>query len=114
MDAGHLTQIFVFAGATVAVGRFVVTTFGKAEGGIAALFVPPDQTLGWPRGVQESDEHWGWHPGIPPATEVFDAAGDEPGRDDRGGPPAEAPLPTGRFVVEPAPVAPIRFRTRPH
>jgi hypothetical protein len=113
VDAGQLTQAFIIAGILLGIGRLVVTTVGRAEGGIAILFVPPDRRLGWPHGVQESDEPWGWHPPATTPTEVFEAAG----LDNEPTLPAEAPLPepvAGSFVVDPKPVDPITFHARRH
>ena len=61
MDAPSLiTLAAVVAAAVVIVPRVVLESAGRASDGIAQLFVPPDRGLGWPRGVQEGDDPWGW------------------------------------------------------
>ncbi|HEY7970713.1 MAG TPA: hypothetical protein VID95_12015 [Candidatus Limnocylindrales bacterium] len=61
MDAPSLvTLAAVVVAAVVIVPRVVLESAGRASDGIAALFVPPDRALGWPRGVQEGDDPWGW------------------------------------------------------
>ena len=61
MDAPSLvTLAAVVAAAVVIVPRLVLESAGRASDGIAQLFVPPDRALGWPRGVQEGDDPWGW------------------------------------------------------
>lgn len=62
MDAPSLvTLAAVVAAAVVIVPRLVLESAGRASDGIAQLFVPPDRSLGWPHGVQEGDDPWGWH-----------------------------------------------------
>ena len=113
MDAAELTKLFALVIVLIGLGRFVLTSLDRAEHGFASLFVPPDRALGWPRGVQESDEPWAWRAS---ATEVED-----PGLTPPGGPgqrtvldpPPEAE-PRRSLVVPVHPVAPIRFSLRPH
>jgi hypothetical protein len=89
--------------------RLVLGTLDRAEAGFASLFVPPDRTLGWPRGVQESDAPWGWHPPLDPL------------RDDSPEPMADlssyaVPLVlTGHmtYVERPHRVAPVHVRALP-
>jgi hypothetical protein len=113
MDAAQLSEIFAVVAVSVGLGRYVFGSLDRAEQGFASLFVPPDHRLGWPRGVQESDEPWGWHPPIRPELPVIDA--DNPGNDDGV---RETGIwldpPKGQFVVPLRPVAPVRFRPRPH
>jgi hypothetical protein len=114
MDASPITQALILFALATATTRFVLTPLARAGDGIATLFGPQDQTLGWPRGVQESDEPWAWR--IPRQAVVDPSAP----RNDRG----HDPLPdlsevwlearTGTFVVPLAPVAAIRLRVRPH
>jgi len=81
MDAPSLiTLAAVVATAVVIVPRVVLESAGRASDGIAQLFVPPDRGLGWPRGVQEGDDPWGWQS---PAevSRVQAAAIDERSRD---------------------------------
>jgi hypothetical protein len=59
----------------VFVPRILMQSVGRASDGIAQLFVPPDRALGWPRGVQESDEPWAWRE---PAAGSRDATTAEP------------------------------------
>ncbi|HLO35607.1 MAG TPA: hypothetical protein VK194_05975, partial [Candidatus Deferrimicrobium sp.] len=82
MDASQLGQIVALVAVATVVARVVMGSVARAGEGMATLFVPPDRTLGWPHGVQEGDEPWGWRgrlrmegptPGGP--------AGDDPGRD---------------------------------
>jgi hypothetical protein len=78
MDAPSLvTLAAVLAAAVVIVPRLVLESAGRASDGIAHLFVPPDRTLGWPHGVQESDDPWGWHS---PAEVARAIAGDDGGQ----------------------------------
>jgi hypothetical protein len=49
-------------------GRRAFGALGGSSDVMASLFVPPDRRLGWPRGVQESDEPWGWR--SPPEESV--------------------------------------------
>jgi len=61
MDAPSLiTLAAVVAIAVLVVPRLVLESARRASDGIAHLFVPPDRALGWPRGVQEGDDPWGW------------------------------------------------------
>jgi hypothetical protein len=41
----------------------VAVSAGHAGDIVAQLFVPPNRSLGWPHGVQETDEPWGWRDG---------------------------------------------------
>ena len=112
MDAAHLAQLILYGGILFVLVRFLVTTLDRAESGFASLFVPPDRTLGWPRGVQESDEPWAWRA---PTAHVED-----PGLEPPGGPGErtmiEAPAADARrsLVVPVRPVAPVHFNLRPH
>jgi len=89
--------------------RFVIRTFSLTEAGFASLFVPPDRTLGWPHGVQESDAPWGWRPPI----DEINGEGTDPVADL----PSDAADPlivrAGSYVEPTRPVAPIRFRGLP-
>ena len=61
MDApSFVTLAVVIAAALVIVPRLVLESAGRASDGISQLFVAPDWSLGWPRGVQEDDDPWGW------------------------------------------------------
>lgn len=111
MDAAQLTKLFALVIVLIGLGRFVLTSLDRAEHGFASLFVPPDRSLGWPHGVQESDEPWAWRA---PATV------EDPGLAPPGGPgqridPEPSPAEPRRSLVVPVhPVAPIRFSLRPH
>ena len=116
MDATQLVELIAIGATLTVTIRSAVRTLDHAESGFASLFVPPDQTLPWPRGVQESDSPWGWHPPIRSAK-------DEDGLHDLssttaaslpGDPPAIGPE-TGhsRYEARPIRVDPIRFRTLP-
>jgi hypothetical protein len=60
MDAPDLVALVVCVAALFIAPRLLLRGVSLSDG-IAQLFVPPDRTLGWPRGVQESDDPWGWH-----------------------------------------------------
>jgi hypothetical protein len=112
MDASRLMITFAILLAGIGISRFVLSTMGRAGDVMAALFVPPDRALGWPHGVQESDEPWGWR--RPPSI-----ASERPidPNDGGGGPahPGEWTEPAaGRFVVPVDRVAPIHLGVRPH
>jgi hypothetical protein len=64
MDA-PLIQLLTIGALLFLVARFGLHSFEQAEAGFASLFVPPNRTLPWPRGVQESDSPWAWRPGSP-------------------------------------------------
>jgi hypothetical protein len=75
MDAPSLvTLAAVIAAAVVIVPRLVLESAGRASDGIAQLFVPPDRALGWPHGVQEGDDPWGWRSGAEASRSVAAAA----------------------------------------
>ena len=57
-----LAQLLTIGALLFIVARFGLHSFEQVEAGFASLFVPPDRTLPWPRGVQESDNPWGWRP----------------------------------------------------
>jgi hypothetical protein len=113
MDASRLTITFAIVLIGLGLGRFVVSSVGRAGDVMAALFVPPDQALGWPRGVQEGDAPWGWRGMASPAADRPIDRGDD---DDH----ASSELrewrdpPPGSFVVPVDRVAPVRFGVRPH
>src|SRR5215216_4472951 len=112
MDAAHLSELFLFVAVLIGFGRFLIGSLNQAENGFASLFVPPDRTLGWPRGVQESDDPWGWRPGSP--TEVF-ASPDLPDVETvRTVPDDWMVYRAGSFVIPVRRVAPIRLELRPH
>jgi hypothetical protein len=113
MDASRLLITFTILLAGIGISRFVVTTMGRAGDVMATLFVPPDRALGWPRGVQESDEPWAWRrsPGLAAerAIDPNDDGGDGPAEPTEWTDPA-----AGRFVVPVDRVAPIHLGVRPH
>ena len=113
MDASRLLITFTILLAGAGISRFVVTTMGRAGDVMATLFVPPDRALGWPRGVQESDEPWGWRRPAGVATERPTEPND--GGDEGSGDPREWTDPkAGRFVVPVDRVAPVHLGVRPH
>jgi len=61
-DAPNLPLALIVLGLFFAVPRLAVSA-GRVGDVVAQLFVPPNRGLGWPHGVQESDEPWGWHVG---------------------------------------------------
>ena len=112
MDAGQILQLFVLLAVVSAIGQLVIGSAGRASDGLANLFVPPDRGLGWPRGVQESDEPWGWRT---PSLATAEAAMDDPGDDAPPDEPGAWSEPRrGGLVVPPTRVKPIRLVVRPH
>ena len=113
MDASRLLITFTILLAGIGISRFVLTTMGRAGDVMATLFVPPDRALGWPRGVQESDEPWAWRrsPALAAERPI------EPNDDGGDGPadPTQFTNPkAGRFVVPVDRVAPVHLGVRPH
>jgi hypothetical protein len=110
MDPTNLVALVFVAIGVWLVSRPLVQSVGTAGDVVAQLFVPPNRTLGWPRGVQESDAPWGWRaPGIGEALTVNPG----PATDAESDPVDLDALPAvraGSFVV---PVQPVR-RSRPH
>src|SRR5689334_22135263 len=78
MDAPSLVVVALVVLGLIFGPRFVLESVGRTGDGLAALFVPPDRSLGWPRGVQEADEPWGWHviAGAEPANGLAGLASD--------------------------------------
>jgi hypothetical protein len=109
MDAAHLAQLMALAGIVFGLARFLLHSLDRAEAGFASLFVPPDQTLGWPHGVQESDAPWGWQP----PAETIDPEADELVAD--FDPDTQAPtiVHMGSYVEPTQRVAPVHLRTLP-
>jgi hypothetical protein len=75
MDAPNLLLPMIIVGLFFVVPRLAISA-GRAGDVVAQLFVPPNRGLGWPHGVQESDEPWGWHVG--PTGGGPDDPGSEP------------------------------------
>jgi len=97
----------------VGLGRLVVAAAGSTGDVMATLFVPPDRALGWPHGVQESDEPWGWRRAAPSGPHR--AAEDDTGSGSGSGPPSDwTDLPGGTFVVPLGPVDTVHVGVRPH
>jgi hypothetical protein len=116
MDASQLPLTFAIAVVAVGATRVVMSSLGRAGDGIATLFVPPDRTLPWPRGVQEGDEPWGWRGAAP--TGAAPPVDPGAGEDDQGtGVDRDVawtePL-DGPFVVPLGPVDPVQVGVRPH
>ena len=113
MDAADLAQTIALLAIVMFGCRYGIATFTRAGEGIATLFVPPDRTLGWPRGVQEGDEPWGWRPAQVAAS--LPLIGRDRADDDL--PPGERiPLvvPAGSFMVPVGPVKPVHLAIRSH
>jgi len=115
MHAIQIVELFVVGAILSTALRFMHHSLCAAEEGFASLFVMVDRTtLGWPRGVQESDEPWGWHEGLLPPPE-------RPGGPDDDGPDAGSgarwlltqPVPGG-LVVPVDRVRPVHLGVRPH
>ena len=68
MDAPNLLFSLVIVLVLILTPRLLLSSVGAAGDIVAALFVPPDQSLGWPHGVQESDDPWGWHGSVEPGS----------------------------------------------
>ena len=109
MDAGQLAQLLTLGACLYLATRFGLGALDRAEAGFASLFVPPDRTLGWPRGVQESDAPWGWQPPVDPLDELSA----EPVADLASEPPAVILAGHMRYVERTRRVAPVRFRALP-
>lgn len=114
MDAVPLTQLFATGALLFVVVRFALRSLSQAEAGFASLFVPPDRTLPWPRGVQESDSPWGWRPPAEPDDavewELDGSAVDLEAVLAQASPPVAG---HSRYIEPPHRVDPIRFRTLP-
>ena len=111
MDAVQLVQLLTIGACLYAAARFGLGSLDRAEAVFASLFVPPDRTLGWPRGVQESDAPWGWQPPINPL--VDDAAGSEAVTELAAEPPAVLLSGHSSYVERPHRVDPVHVRTLP-
>ena len=75
MDAPNLVALAICVAALLLAPRLLLHGVSHMSDGIAQLFVPPDRTLGWPHGVQEGDDPWGWRE---PAPTSFAADGVAP------------------------------------
>jgi hypothetical protein len=108
MDPGQVVTLAIMAVAIVYGSRLVLGSVGAAGDVVAQLFVPPDQSLGWPRGVQEGDAPWGWRA---PAFALDPDETLDPGEGPGGGiadlDELTTPIRAGSFVV------PVQ-RVRPH
>ncbi|MBA2719482.1 MAG: hypothetical protein H0U52_09625 [Chloroflexi bacterium] len=60
MDLSTLVAWLAIGTLGLFIGRHVIGALSRSSDVMASLFVPPDRTIGWPIGVQESDEPWGW------------------------------------------------------
>jgi hypothetical protein len=60
VDQPNLLSLILIVVVLVLAPRFAVRTMGLTGDLLAQLFVPPGRALGWPHGVQESDEPWAW------------------------------------------------------
>ena len=73
MDTPNLLVAAIVVVAFIVAPCVLLQSVGRTGDGMAQLFVPPDRTLGWPRGVQESDEPWAWRkPVAAPTPEIAD------------------------------------------
>jgi hypothetical protein len=110
MDAAQLTQLITIGALLFLSMRTVLRTLDRAETGFASLFVPPDRTLPWPRGVQESDSPWGWRPPLSSIEGAEDGDGSEVDLEAAMTAPAHG---HSRYVEPPHRVDPIHVRTLP-
>ena len=112
MDPSRFTIALAIVLVAIGLSRFL-NTAGRAGDTMAALFVPPDRSLGWPHGVQERDEPWAWRaPARSSATEIRppdDGAASGSGDERSWGDP-----PPDRYVVPVAPVDPVHLGARRH
>jgi hypothetical protein len=115
MDAANLAVGGALAIVAFVVGRGLFSSLGTASDCMASLFVPPDRALGWPHGVQERDDPWGWRaaPSASSAGPQQGADGDDDGAG-RSGPIDPLAPRQGTFVVPVGRVAPVRLGVRPH
>ena len=118
MDVARLTLAAVLILAAYGFVRFVSGPMSRTGELMASLFVPPDRSLGWPHGVQERDEPWGWRPPASPALEILRPVATAAIEDD---PPHAVPDVvlgrrgwSGPYVVAVGRVAPIQFAVRRH
>lgn len=65
MDVPNVIAVAVTVAAVLLAPRLLLDGVGLVGDGIAQLFVPPDRALGWPHGVQEGDDPWGWREPAP-------------------------------------------------
>ena len=112
MDASRLTVVFAILIGAYGFGRLVFGPVSRTGDIMAALFVPPDRTLGWPRGVQERDDPWAWRPGLATEQPTDDTAGPGAGAD-LGAVLSLPAAARGGYVEPPRKVTPIRFRALP-
>lgn len=112
MDASQLTA-FVVLVITIALSRLIFSGTLGAGDVMASLFVPPDRALGWPHGVQESDEPWGWRKPSPPVAAVPSMPDD--GAGGTSGPTTGDRIEPreGTYVVPVERVRPVRLVVRP-
>jgi hypothetical protein len=60
MDPTNVVALAFLAVAVWLISRPLLESAGGTGDFLAQLFVAPDRSLGWPRGVQEGDAQWGW------------------------------------------------------
>ena len=71
MELSTLAIWIAIVAGLIGLARRVLGAMGSSSDVMASLFVPPDRSLGWPRGVQESDEPWAWRtPDPDPSVET--------------------------------------------
>lgn len=114
MDASPITQAFLLFLVVTAATRYILAPLARAGDGIATLFGSQNHTLGWPRGVQESDEPWAWRTPRQAVVNQPAPPDDRSGDPDPPGPEVWAESREGTFIVPVASVASIRLRVRPH
>jgi hypothetical protein len=67
MDLSTLLVWMIIGLAVVLALGPLASSLGRSSAVMGSLFVPYDRSLGWPTGVQESDEPWAWRVD-PPST----------------------------------------------
>jgi hypothetical protein len=111
MDTAQVFQLVTIGACIYVAARTAIRPLDQAEAVFASLFVPPDRTLGWPRGVQESDAPWGWRPPIDAIA--ADPTDPTPIADLPAEPSAEVLTGHSTYVEHPHRVDPVRIRTLP-
>ncbi len=99
MDPGQVVTIAIVAVAIWYGPRLVLGSVGAAGDVVAQLFVPPDRSLGWPQGVQESDAPWGWRLPAPSSPLDLTPSPAEPSPFVADVDLLDSPVRSGSFVV---------------
>ena len=113
MHAFQVAELLAIGAILSAVLRFMHHSLCAAEEGFASLFVTVDRTsLGWPRGVQESDAPWAWARSQPLAPETPAGTPEDGTGHGDGGRWTDVPPARGGLVVPVDRVRPIHLGVR--